>query len=58
MSTEIVLHELTHHLVDADPPHGPEFVTAFCEVAGVVMGAEVGYLLRVVFAREGVTLGR
>jgi putative metallohydrolase (TIGR04338 family) len=50
----VVLHELAHHLAQADPPHGPDFVTTFCELAAAVMGAEVGYVLRVVYAKEGV----
>jgi putative metallohydrolase (TIGR04338 family) len=49
----VVLHELTHHLSQSDPPHGPEFVATFCELAATVMGAEVGYVLRVVYAKEG-----
>lgn len=54
MSTEIVLHELAHHLSDADPPHGPEFVAVYTELVGAVMGAEVAHVLRVVYAKEGV----
>jgi putative metallohydrolase (TIGR04338 family) len=50
----VVLHEVAHHLCDADPPHGPEFVTTFCELAEAVMGAEVAHVLRVVYAKEGV----
>ena len=50
----VVLHEIAHHLCDADPPHGPEFVATFCELAEAVMGAEVGHVLRVVYAKEGV----
>ncbi|MGE2835305.1 TIGR04338 family metallohydrolase [Mycobacterium sp. SMC-4] len=50
----VVLHEIAHHLGDADPPHGHEFVATFCELAGAVMGAEVAHVLRVVYAREGV----
>ena len=50
----VVLHELAHHVAQADPPHGPEFVAAFCELASAVMGDEVGYLLRVMYAKEGV----
>ncbi len=50
----VVLHELAHHLSRAEPPHGPQFVVAFCELAEVVMGAEVGHVLRVVYAKEGV----
>ena len=50
----VVLHEIAHHLCDADPPHGPEFVTTFCELAEAVMGPEVAHVLRVVYAKEGV----
>lgn len=50
----VVLHELAHHLAFTDPPHGPEFTAALCELASTVMGAEVGYVLRVVYANEGV----
>jgi putative metallohydrolase (TIGR04338 family) len=50
----VVLHEIAHHLCDAEPPHGPEFVTTFCEVAEAVMGPEVAHVLRVVYAKEGV----
>jgi len=49
----VVLHEVAHHLVDSDPPHGPEFVATFCELAAAVMGPEVAHVLRVVYAREG-----
>ena len=30
----VVLHEIAHHLCDAEPPHGPEFVATFCDLAG------------------------
>lgn len=50
----VVLHELAHHVAESDPPHGPEFVATFCELAAAVMGAEMGYVLRVVYAKEGV----
>lgn len=50
----VVLHELAHHVERSVPPHGPEFVAAFCELASTVMGAELGYVLRVVYAKEGV----
>ncbi len=50
----VVLHEIAHHLCTAEPPHGPEFVATFCELAGVVMGPEVTHVLRVVYAKEGV----
>jgi putative metallohydrolase (TIGR04338 family) len=50
----VVLHEVAHHLCHADPPHGTEFVTTFGELAEAVMGPEVGHVLRVVYAKEGV----
>ncbi|MBV9089357.1 MAG: TIGR04338 family metallohydrolase [Mycobacteriaceae bacterium] len=50
----VVLHEIAHHLCDAQPPHGPQFVTAFCELAGAVMGPEVRHVLRVVYLKAGV----
>ncbi|VEG51045.1 Uncharacterised protein [Mycolicibacterium aurum] len=50
----VVLHEIAHHLSDTGPPHGPEFVATFCELAAAVMGAEVAFVLRMVYAKEGV----
>jgi putative metallohydrolase (TIGR04338 family) len=50
----VVLHEIAHHLCDAEPPHGPEFVATFCELAEAVMGPEIAHVLRVVYAKEGV----
>ncbi|OBI82481.1 TIGR04338 family metallohydrolase [Mycobacterium sp. E740] len=50
----VVLHEVAHHLSEAPPAHGPEFVATFCELAGAVMGPEVAHVLRVVYAKEGV----
>ena len=50
----VVLHEVAHHMCDADPPHGAEFVATFCELAEAVMGPEVAHVLRVVYAKEGV----
>ena len=50
----VVLHEIAHHLSEAEPPHGPEFVAAFCELAEAVMGPEVAHVLRVVYAKEEV----
>lgn len=51
----VVLHEIAHHLDDAGgPAHGPSFAATFCELAALVMGAEVGHVLRVVYAKEGV----
>ena len=51
----VVLHEIAHHVCGATPPHGPEFVAAFCELAGLVMGPEVKHVLRVVYLKEGVS---
>ncbi|HET7668011.1 MAG TPA: TIGR04338 family metallohydrolase [Mycobacterium sp.] len=50
----VVLHEIAHHLCDAESPHGPKFVATFCELAEKVMGPEVGHVLRVVYTKEGV----
>ncbi|MBV8966244.1 MAG: TIGR04338 family metallohydrolase [Mycobacteriaceae bacterium] len=56
----VVLHEIAHHVCDANQacgaaaPHGPQFVATFCELAGLVMGPEVEHVLRVVYSREGV----
>ncbi|MGK2880518.1 MAG: TIGR04338 family metallohydrolase [Mycobacterium sp.] len=50
----VVLHELAHHLCQAEPAHGAQFVATFRELAEVVMGPEVGYVLRIVYAKEGV----
>jgi putative metallohydrolase (TIGR04338 family) len=50
----VVLHEIAHHLSEAQPPHGPEFVAAFRTLAGIVMGPEVEHVLRVVHFKEGV----
>ncbi len=49
----VVLHEVAHHLCRAEPPHGPEFVATICELAELVMGPELGHVLRVVYAKEG-----
>jgi putative metallohydrolase (TIGR04338 family) len=50
----VVLHEIAHHLCDASPPHGSKYVTTLCTLAELVMGPEVGHVLRVVYAKEGV----
>ncbi len=50
----VVLHEIAHHLCDVQPPHGSQYVTTLCALAEMVMGPEVGHVLRVVFAKEGV----
>lgn len=52
----VVLHEVAHHLCDAQPPHGPEFVATMCTLTELVMGPELGHVLRVVYAKEGVRL--
>lgn len=49
----VVLHEIAHHLCQVPPPHGPEFVATMCTLSEVVMGPEVGHVLRVVYAKEG-----
>lgn len=49
----VVLHEVAHHLCNVKPAHGREFVATLCMLAELVMGPELGYLLRVVFAQEG-----
>jgi putative metallohydrolase (TIGR04338 family) len=50
----VVLHEIAHHLCDAQPPHGPKYVATLCTLAELVMGPELGHVLRVVYAKEGV----
>lgn len=50
----VVLHEIAHHLCDVRPAHGPEFVATLIALAEMVMGPELGYVLRVVYANEGV----
>lgn len=50
----VMLHEIAHHLCTVQPPHGPEFVATLRTLAELVMGPEVGYVLRVVYAKEGV----
>lgn len=49
----VVLHEVAHHLCQAEPPHGPAFVATICELTELVMGPELGHVLRVVYAKEG-----
>jgi putative metallohydrolase (TIGR04338 family) len=50
----VVLHEIAHHLCDEPPPHGSQYVVTLCTLAELVMGAELGHVLRVVYAKEGV----
>ncbi|MCG5431977.1 TIGR04338 family metallohydrolase [Mycobacterium sp. MYCO198283] len=55
----VVLHEIAHHLclADDEPPHGPRFVTTMRQLCDAVMGPEVGHVLGVVYAQEGVREG-
>ncbi|MGH3632649.1 TIGR04338 family metallohydrolase [Mycobacterium sp.] len=53
----VVLHEIAHHLCDAHPPHGPQFVATMCRLAELVMGPELGHVLRIVFNKEGAKEG-
>jgi putative metallohydrolase (TIGR04338 family) len=50
----VVLHEIAHHLCDAQPPHGSQYVATLCTLAELVVGPELGHVLRVVYAKEGV----
>jgi putative metallohydrolase (TIGR04338 family) len=50
----VVLHEIAHHLCDASPPHGSQYIATLCTLAELVMGPEAGHVLRVVYAKEGV----
>ena len=50
----VVLHEVAHHLNSTGPAHGPAFVTTMCALTELVMGPELGHVLRVVYAKEGV----
>jgi putative metallohydrolase (TIGR04338 family) len=50
----VVLHEIAHHLCAAQPPHGSQYVATLCTLAELVMGSELGHVLRVVYAKEGV----
>jgi putative metallohydrolase (TIGR04338 family) len=50
----VVLHEIAHHLGNATPPHGSQYVATLCTLAELVMGPELGHVLRVVYAKEGV----
>jgi putative metallohydrolase (TIGR04338 family) len=48
----VVLHEIAHHLCDAQPAHGSQYVATLCTLAELVMGPELGHVLRVVYAKE------
>jgi len=49
----VILHEMAHHLCQTTPPHGPDFVATMCTLTELVMGPELGLVLRVVYAKEG-----
>jgi putative metallohydrolase (TIGR04338 family) len=52
----VILHEVAHHLSQcgsSGPPHGPDFVATMCTLTELVMGPELGHVLRVVYAKEG-----
>jgi putative metallohydrolase (TIGR04338 family) len=48
----VVLHEIAHHLCDEPPPHGSQYVATLCTLAELVMGVELGHVLRVVYTKE------
>ena len=50
----VMLHEIAHHLCHVQPPHGSRYVATLCTLAELVMGPELGHVLRVVYAKEGV----
>ena len=50
----VMLHEVAHHLCRTGPAHGAEFVATMCTLTELVMGPELGHVLRVVYAKEGV----
>lgn len=50
----VVLHEVAHHLCHTQPPHGSQYVATLWTLAELVMGPELGHVLRVVYAKEGV----
>lgn len=54
----VVLHEIAHHLDPVgSPAHGHTFVDTLIDLVGVVLGAEAGFVYRVVFGDSGL-LGR
>ncbi|MBY0441829.1 MAG: TIGR04338 family metallohydrolase [Mycobacteriaceae bacterium] len=54
----VVLHEVAHHLCEqgsrTQPAHGSQFVATMCTLTELVMGPELGHVLRVVYAQNGV----
>ncbi|MFT4126904.1 MAG: TIGR04338 family metallohydrolase, partial [Gordonia sp. (in: high G+C Gram-positive bacteria)] len=51
----VVLHELAHHLDGSGAGgHGPAFIETLIDLVGLVLGPEVAFIYRVVFADSGV----
>lgn len=54
----VVLHELAHHLADGpEASHGPAFTARLIELVDIVVGPEAAFLIRVMFAENGVRVG-
>lgn len=49
-----ILHELAHHKVGNAQGHNEKFAHAFIELAGHIMGPEIGLALRVLYDHAGV----
>lgn len=59
MSTEVVLHEIAHHLSpnDAEPAHGPGFADRYLSLVTEIIGPEAGFVLRATMAACDVRMG-
>lgn len=54
----VILHELSHHLADAEEePHGPAFTERLLALTGEVVGEEAAFLLRTTMWDNGVRIG-
>jgi putative metallohydrolase (TIGR04338 family) len=55
----VILHELAHHLADADDEeaHGPAFTERLIALTGEIVGEEAGFLLRTTMWDNGVRIG-
>ncbi len=55
----VVLHELAHHLADADDEeaHGPAFTERLIALTGEIVGEEAAFLLRTAMWDNGVRIG-
>ncbi|EOM76846.1 TIGR04338 family metallohydrolase [Rhodococcus rhodnii] len=56
----VVLHELAHHLdpaPDAGEAHGPGFTAIVLELVAEIIGHEAGFVLRAMYAENGVRVG-